>query len=1484
MPNTPRRLSLAALVTLCSAGTMPAVATPVLVEFRSADGAALVAAGDRPGAWGAAADPEVVRKRIEARADAIAAARAAFLGSLPAELSARVSRSYRHFPLVRLDADEAARRELAANPLVAAVHEDRLRRPSMESALAYIGADAWHGAGIEGDGTAVAVLDTGIRYWNGEFGTCDEAGADGCRVKVFEGFATLTYGTGTTDPVEVANAEAHGTNVGGIVGAMAPGTDLLSLGVFGLYDADPSTGFAGGTAASDGDVVTALDWAIEHRAEYNIVSANMSLGSQPDPDVPGYCSGWMAGSYRPVFANCRDAGILPVVATGNEFVKTAVASPACIASAVRVGAGYDDPAFGLSCGTGPVVPGAVTCFSNSNALVDLIAPGNDVDAGGLFGYSGTSMAAPMVAGLAAVYQAHYASDALWTLERMRVDAVPIPEACPAQPFVHRFIRMGDHDAVLHFDVGQVLASDFDGLSIPDADPDGLELSAEVACASESCVSGAVGQVYVDLNVEHGATGELVVELEAPDGTTVRHAMAGDEELGADNVNSILGSQHLPDVFAPLRGKPIDGTWTLRVIDDTDGESGNLHRAVLLIDSARVRLDAALAVPAIVRPAEPFTVGVALVNRGNLELTAAPLVAELVAREGGEVAGSATLELPLPMAPGAVFDTEVELVGSAQGLYDVRVSTTGLAPDLAPGLVVEPQEVAITERTFAAFGVDPRVPGPGVAAQLLDWSVGLIESYDWDFGDGGSSTEADPAHAWDEEGTYDVVLTVVGPDGSSTTARRIAVVFVPEPVEPIVTAQGGGCGCRAAGGGTAAGGLGALGMALLVLRLRRRGPRRSSAVLLAAAALLLPLGCGDDDHPADGGDAIDVYGPPDVPYGPWLSLLDPGDPVAGTVDLWLRLGHERALPCAVSVDYQVSEGDWRPATLEDPAALAEAASAADGGTEHHLRWLSTADLPGDVTRVRLRVSATDGEREAIPIVTTAFAVLNFFVTAPDAVLITEVSTAERNVPGRVRDDYVELFNTTAEDVALDGWKLRVSSASGARDEFALDGLVLPAGGRKSLVEDGAEYAGGWPLPRELAWNNEGYGAVALIATYGRAVDFVRWGGSSERPPVGTTWTDDAPLPVPQTLTVLNRVEESTDGDRASDFCVARPSPDEASAGCLSHLPRGALLVTELDAQNTDDQVEVLNVSGSAVDLAGWVLLWNGDDLGSGEVPLASHELADGERLGLRDNGVGGRVVGGIMELGANLNVDGLVPIAIGLKDPYGDVLDFLAAGGSTVRWLDWNEDGPTPMPAPGTTLSRRAGDPDTDSSSDFCLTAPNLPGAPGECLAPLGITLRFSEVCPGRPDWVEIYNPGPDPVDLSQVYLSYTSPNYGGSVEDFPLHGTLEPGAVVVATDRDIADLTGEIILDGNITFSSDGDGSAALRDAHGFGIDFVMWGEPSGVPLWPDVWLGLGADKYATSETAKSIQRVSADSTDTNRREDWCWADASPAAPNNPCE
>jgi PKD repeat protein len=54
-------------------------------------------------------------------------------------------------------------------------------------------------------------------------------------------------------------------------------------------------------------------------------------------------------------------------------------------------------------------------------------------------------------------------------------------------------------------------------------------------------------------------------------------------------------------------------------------------------------------------------------------------------------------------------------------------------------------------------------------------VGKITSWKWDFGDGTSSTEQHPIHAYQKAGQFVVVLNIEGPAGSSRRSKIWDVV-------------------------------------------------------------------------------------------------------------------------------------------------------------------------------------------------------------------------------------------------------------------------------------------------------------------------------------------------------------------------------------------------------------------------------------------------------------------------------------------------------------------------------------------------------------------------------------------------------------------------------------------------------------------------------------------------------------------------------------
>lgn len=194
------------------------------------------------------------------------------------------------------------------------------------------------------------------------------------------GFAVRTGNNGTLIPDE------HATHVAGIIGAGGESSDG-TLGVVPTSTLIPLDIFGGEETTSQGAAIKALTYALKAKksGKTNIKVINASIGET------GQCS----EAYRQTFNALNDAGILVVVAAGNESANNDVtpSSPAnCdvdnIISVAAIGRG-----------------GKLTSFSNyGKTTVDIAAPGEDILSTGLLGkwvkLSGTSQAAPFVSGVA----------------------------------------------------------------------------------------------------------------------------------------------------------------------------------------------------------------------------------------------------------------------------------------------------------------------------------------------------------------------------------------------------------------------------------------------------------------------------------------------------------------------------------------------------------------------------------------------------------------------------------------------------------------------------------------------------------------------------------------------------------------------------------------------------------------------------------------------------------------------------------------------------------------------------------------------------------------------------------------------------------------------------------------------------------------------------------------------------------------------------
>jgi subtilisin family serine protease len=210
----------------------------------------------------------------------------------------------------------------------------------------------------QGAGVKIAIVDTGIDYMHPAL----EGKVDG-------GYSALTK---TENPRDYMDDNGHGTHVSataagshvkGLVG-VAPQARLYAVKVL---DADGSGNLS--------DVIDGIVWS----ARNGMQVVNVSLGASVD-----------SPALRQAVRYAAAMGAVVVAAAGNSG--GAVGYPGACPEAIAVGASDADD--------------RAAAFSSRGPEIAFIAPGVDVVSarlgGGFASYSGTSMAAPHVAGLAAL--------------------------------------------------------------------------------------------------------------------------------------------------------------------------------------------------------------------------------------------------------------------------------------------------------------------------------------------------------------------------------------------------------------------------------------------------------------------------------------------------------------------------------------------------------------------------------------------------------------------------------------------------------------------------------------------------------------------------------------------------------------------------------------------------------------------------------------------------------------------------------------------------------------------------------------------------------------------------------------------------------------------------------------------------------------------------------------------------------------------------
>jgi subtilisin family serine protease len=439
--------------------------------------------------------------------------------------------TYRYENAFRGFAAEMSRAQalrLARNPAVAYVQQNR----AVEAADVQSNPPSWglnridqrelpldssYGYDTTAANVRAYIIDSGIRITHADFG------------------GRAVWGVNTTGDGIDTDCYGHGTHVAGTVGGAVHGVAKdVELVAVKVLNCSGSGSFAG--------VAAGIDWVTGQHQPGEPAVANISLGS--------------AGSDSATEAAVRNSiadGVVYAIASGNSGANACNFTPARVTEAITVNA--------------TSTTDTRSSFSNFGPCTDLFAPGQGITSvwkssdTATHTMSGTSMAAPHVAGVAALLLS------------------ATPTATPAT-IAGRLVADTTADTVTNAGTGSPNRLLYAVGAGPPPPPTGgcgpTTNSTEVAVPDlgtatsaitlSGCPGNASASTTVEVHIVHTYRADLVIDLLAPDGTV--RSLLNRAGGSADNVDQVF--------TVDLSAVAVDGTWTLRVRDSASFDTGYIR--------------------------------------------------------------------------------------------------------------------------------------------------------------------------------------------------------------------------------------------------------------------------------------------------------------------------------------------------------------------------------------------------------------------------------------------------------------------------------------------------------------------------------------------------------------------------------------------------------------------------------------------------------------------------------------------------------------------------------------------------------------------------------------------------------------------------------------------------------------------------------------------------------------------------------------------